>query len=90
MVFLEECSDPDVVFEIPGEAIDLVDDHVSSAGVRELRQHALKLRSVGSLRGVAPIDILPNEAPATLRHESSASLELRRPSSTRDYLLPLI
>ena len=58
----EQGPDGDVVFEVAGEPVHLVDhDDLDVALLLDAGQHGLELGPVGGTGAPAPLDVLPND-----------------------------
>jgi hypothetical protein len=75
----EQGPDGDVVFEVAGEPVDLVDDHHLDVAVAlDAGQHGLELGPVGGAGALAPLDVLPNDRDGVVGGVACAGLALSR------------
>jgi len=66
-----------VVLEVPGKPVELVDhEEVDARILSEPGEHRLELRPVDAPRGLAPVDVVVGELPATIGDEAAAGLGL--------------
>ena len=72
-------ADGDVVLDVAGQAIDLVDhDRVDVALLDDARQHGLQLGTVSAAGGLAAVGVLVGQLPALLADVAQAGLPLGR------------
>ena len=73
----EQGPDGDVVFEVAGEPVDLVDDHYLDVAVAlDAGQHGLELGPVGGTGAFASLDVLPDDGDAVLVGVAGTGLAL--------------
>ena len=73
----QQGPDGDVVFEVAGEPVDLVDDHHLDVAVAlDAGQHGLEGGSVGGAGALAALDVLPNDGDGVVGGVAGAGLAL--------------
>jgi hypothetical protein len=75
-VLSERRPDGYVVLDVPGQTVDLVDDHGTDVAFGDPRQHGPEHGAVGASRRLPGVGELPGDVPALLAHVVEAGFPL--------------